>query len=166
MKAIEWCITHSQHEILVGEKSSKTKTAWTYVAGATCLLDGLLNYSSTLKMEAIRSSETSGATQRTTRRHIPEDDTLQSSIWTWGSLLGAVGLITLFFMWHSLRGFSFLLSFQISYFSTEECYQCNVMVNIPVLFWWSHRYESWPGGQPSWLRCFIVFVSPTRPMLD
>jgi hypothetical protein len=27
-------------------------------------------------MEAIRSSETSGATQRTTRRHIPEDDTL------------------------------------------------------------------------------------------
>jgi hypothetical protein len=44
---------------------------------ATCLLAGLLNYSSTLKMEAIRSSETSGATQRTTRRHIPEDDTLQ-----------------------------------------------------------------------------------------
>jgi hypothetical protein len=41
---------------------------------ATCLLDGLLNYSSTLKMEAIRSSETSRATQRTTRRHIPEDD--------------------------------------------------------------------------------------------
>jgi hypothetical protein len=44
---------------------------------ATCLLAGLLNYSSTLKMEAIRSSETPGATQRTTRRHIPEDDTLQ-----------------------------------------------------------------------------------------
>jgi hypothetical protein len=42
----------------------------------TCLLDGLLNYSSNLKMEAIRSSETSGATQRTTQRHIPEDDTL------------------------------------------------------------------------------------------
>jgi hypothetical protein len=32
--------------------------------------------SSTLKMEAISSSETSGTTQRTTRRHIPEDDTL------------------------------------------------------------------------------------------
>jgi hypothetical protein len=44
---------------------------------ATCLLAGLLNYSSTLKMEAIRSSETSGAIQRTTRRHIPEDDTLR-----------------------------------------------------------------------------------------
>jgi hypothetical protein len=43
---------------------------------ATCLLDGLLNCSSTLKMEPIRSSETSGVTQRTTRRHIPEDDTL------------------------------------------------------------------------------------------
>jgi hypothetical protein len=42
---------------------------------ATCLLDGLLNYSSTLKMEALRSSETSGTTQRTARRHIPEDDT-------------------------------------------------------------------------------------------
>jgi hypothetical protein len=43
-----------------------------------CLLDGLLNYSSTLKMEAIRSSETLGATQWTTRRHIPEDDTLHN----------------------------------------------------------------------------------------
>jgi hypothetical protein len=30
----------------------------------------------TLKMEAICSSETSVATQQTTRRHIPEDDTL------------------------------------------------------------------------------------------
>jgi hypothetical protein len=37
----------------------------------------LLNYSTTLKMEAIRSSETSGTTQRTTRRHIPEEDTLR-----------------------------------------------------------------------------------------
>jgi hypothetical protein len=32
--------------------------------------------SSTLKMEAICSSETSVATQQTTRCHIPEDDTL------------------------------------------------------------------------------------------
>jgi hypothetical protein len=38
---------------------------------------GLLNYSSSLKMEAIRSSETSGETQRTTQRHISEDATLQ-----------------------------------------------------------------------------------------
>jgi hypothetical protein len=29
-------------------------------------------------MEAIRSSETSGATERTTRRHIPEEDTLHN----------------------------------------------------------------------------------------
>jgi hypothetical protein len=29
-------------------------------------------------MEAIRSSETSGTTLRTTRRHIPEEDTLQN----------------------------------------------------------------------------------------
>jgi hypothetical protein len=36
--------------------------------------------SSTLKMEAIRSSETSVETQRTTRRHISKDDnTLQGS---------------------------------------------------------------------------------------
>jgi hypothetical protein len=34
--------------------------------------------SSILKMEAIFSSETSVETQRTTRRHIPEDDTLQN----------------------------------------------------------------------------------------
>jgi hypothetical protein len=31
-------------------------------------------------MEAIRSSETSGTTQRTTRRHIPEEDTLQTIV--------------------------------------------------------------------------------------
>jgi hypothetical protein len=34
--------------------------------------------SSTQKMEAISSSETSVETERTTRRHIPEDDTLQN----------------------------------------------------------------------------------------
>jgi hypothetical protein len=34
--------------------------------------------SSNLKMEAISSSETSGATQRTIRRHIPEDDALHN----------------------------------------------------------------------------------------
>jgi hypothetical protein len=40
----------------------------------------LLGYyaASTLKMEAISSSETSVKTQRTTRCHIPEDDTLQN----------------------------------------------------------------------------------------
>jgi hypothetical protein len=44
-------------------------TAMVLESIATCLLAGLLNYSSTLKMEAIRSSETSGTTLRTTRRH-------------------------------------------------------------------------------------------------
>jgi hypothetical protein len=34
--------------------------------------------SSTLKMEAICSSETSVANQQTTRRHIPVDDTLHN----------------------------------------------------------------------------------------
>jgi hypothetical protein len=42
-----------------------------------CLLV-LAEISSTLKMEAICSSETSVETQRTTRRHIPEDDILHN----------------------------------------------------------------------------------------
>jgi hypothetical protein len=47
------------------------------LSNTNCLLAALLNYSTTLKMEVIRSSERSGITQRTTRRHIPEEDTLQ-----------------------------------------------------------------------------------------
>jgi hypothetical protein len=43
---------------------------------ATCLLPEIS--SSTLKMEAICSSETSDDTQRTTRRYIPEADTFHS----------------------------------------------------------------------------------------
>jgi hypothetical protein len=43
-----------------------------------CLLVLAEIISSTLKMEAICSSETSVATQQTTRHHIPEDDTLHS----------------------------------------------------------------------------------------
>jgi hypothetical protein len=44
---------------------------------ATCLLAGFAEpISSTLKMEAICSSETSVEIQRTTRGHIPEDDYL------------------------------------------------------------------------------------------
>jgi hypothetical protein len=46
---------------------------------ATCLLAGFAEmFSSTLKMEAICSSETSVSSQQTTRRHIPEDDTLHN----------------------------------------------------------------------------------------
>jgi hypothetical protein len=47
--------------------------------------------SSTLKMEAICSSETSVETQRTTLRHIPEDDTLDFS----GSFLYRVQTISM-----------------------------------------------------------------------
>jgi hypothetical protein len=44
-------------------------------------LKSIFWHSTTLKMEEIRSSETSGTTQRTTRRHIPEEDTLQVVAW-------------------------------------------------------------------------------------
>jgi hypothetical protein len=51
-----------------------------FILLATCLLAGLAEIiSSTLKMEAICSSETSVASQQTTRRHIPEDDTLHNN---------------------------------------------------------------------------------------
>jgi hypothetical protein len=42
---------------------------------ACCIFAELI---STLNMEAICSSETSVETQQTTRRHIPEDDTLHN----------------------------------------------------------------------------------------
>jgi hypothetical protein len=42
----------------------------------------LLKFSSALKMEAICSSETSVASQQTTRRHIPENDTLYNYLVT------------------------------------------------------------------------------------
>jgi hypothetical protein len=45
---------------------------------AICLLVFAEIISPTLKMEAICSFETSVVTQQTTRRHVPEDDTLQT----------------------------------------------------------------------------------------
>jgi hypothetical protein len=47
---------------------------------SACLLDFAELISSSLKMEAICSSETSVVTRRTTRRHISEDDTLPCSL--------------------------------------------------------------------------------------
>jgi hypothetical protein len=67
----------AQH-LSVGQKHSESMKSIIFWDMTTCLLADLLNYSSTLKMEAISSSETSGTTLRTTRRHIPEDDTLQN----------------------------------------------------------------------------------------
>jgi hypothetical protein len=49
----------------------------TYHLLATCLLVFAEIISSTLKMEVICSSETSGEIRRTTRRYIPEYDTLK-----------------------------------------------------------------------------------------
>jgi hypothetical protein len=50
----------------------------TYRLHLQCRIISSANQRATLKMEAIRSSKTSGATQRTTRRHIAEDDTLHN----------------------------------------------------------------------------------------
>jgi succinate dehydrogenase/fumarate reductase cytochrome b subunit len=52
-------------------------SGWQFIMLSTYLLVLAEIISSTLKMEAICSSETSVVTQQTTRRHIPEDDTLQ-----------------------------------------------------------------------------------------
>jgi hypothetical protein len=51
-------------------------SGWQFILLSTCLLVLAEIISSTLKMEAICSSETSVATQQTTLRHILEDDTL------------------------------------------------------------------------------------------
>jgi hypothetical protein len=52
--------------------------AWFESRPPACLLVFAELISSTLKMEAICSSETSVETQRNTRCHIPEDDTLHN----------------------------------------------------------------------------------------
>jgi hypothetical protein len=61
--------------ILRVEKSASEEPAW--AGGCTLHAGSLFADFSTLKMEAIRSSETSVHT-RTTRRHIPEDSILQA----------------------------------------------------------------------------------------
>jgi hypothetical protein len=59
------------------EEISSAKPATKQVPPAFTLVS-CSAYSSTLKMEAIFSSETSAETRRTTRRHIPEDDSLHN----------------------------------------------------------------------------------------
>jgi hypothetical protein len=53
-----------------------TQVQYVQSGAPACLLVFAELISSTLKMEAICSSETSVETRRTTLRHIPEDDTL------------------------------------------------------------------------------------------
>jgi hypothetical protein len=90
------CIIYTSHHILTELSDKKDKmgghvacmgmmrSAYKILVGrtegapATCLLVGLLDFSSTLKVEALCSSETSVATQLTTRRHIPEDNILHN----------------------------------------------------------------------------------------
>jgi hypothetical protein len=58
---------------------------------ATCFHAGfLLGLFSTLKMEAICSSETSVDFQRTTRRYIPEDSTLQTQSYLINKLIHVI----------------------------------------------------------------------------
>jgi hypothetical protein len=53
-------------------------------------------YSSIPKIEAVCSSETSDATQQTTRRHIPEDDTLVELLFDYDYEKHLFGSITKF----------------------------------------------------------------------
>jgi hypothetical protein len=79
----EW--VHKMKQAMRDEARSKlelNKNTQMLLLLATCLLAGLegKKFSSTLKMEAICSSETSVESQQTTRRHIPEDDTLHNHL--------------------------------------------------------------------------------------
>jgi hypothetical protein len=60
----------------IGSANQQTST-WLQPACVACWFSEPI--SSTLKMEAICPSETSVETKRTTRRHIPEDDTLENT---------------------------------------------------------------------------------------
>jgi hypothetical protein len=64
----------------IGQQLELTSTyvGFEFCLPPACLLVFAELISSTLKMEAICSSETSVETQRITRRHIPEDDTLHN----------------------------------------------------------------------------------------
>jgi hypothetical protein len=84
LKPIRWATKYSRMKLFKNILSRVGFEVFTAVVLKCiffcCLLAGLLNYSSTLKMEAISSSETSGTPLRTTWRHIPEEDTLQHTV--------------------------------------------------------------------------------------
>jgi hypothetical protein len=75
----------------------------------------------TLKMEAISSSDTSVETQRTTRRHIPEDDTL---------CLYAVAISSVYatFQWKSVRGLTMTRMSSYPLPTVQRCSPRNISV--------------------------------------
>jgi hypothetical protein len=92
---IVWCITpcslfkvnrcfggiyrlHLQGRRISRARNQSQSMIWELCLPPAFRLVSCSTYSSTLKMEAICSSETSVETRRTTRRHIPEDDTLHN----------------------------------------------------------------------------------------
>jgi hypothetical protein len=68
-----------QHDSSLTVRSAQHIAIWSYISPAFTLVSSAA-YFSTLKMEAISSSETSVDTQRTTRRYIPEDGTIYIAI--------------------------------------------------------------------------------------
>jgi hypothetical protein len=63
--------------VLQNTQNVHTCNVYAFCLPPACLLVPAGSISSTLKMEAICSSESSVATQQTTRHHSPEDDNLQ-----------------------------------------------------------------------------------------
>jgi hypothetical protein len=84
-RVVRWVSTDASEEVyrlhLQGRRNKFSK--FSQQAGGLLVLAELI--SSTLKMEAICSPETSVETQRTTRRHVPEDDTLLWALNLWKS---------------------------------------------------------------------------------
>jgi hypothetical protein len=91
------------------------KPAWKQVA--TCL-----------KMEAICFFETSVNTQRTTRRYIPGDDSLQTNAIMWLLQLNPIPMYCLLLYWYER---SCLLGYQ---FTLHKCSKCLICIGKVTAF--------------------------------
>jgi hypothetical protein len=105
-----WDLRLSQRWLWVRWKPSDVLEELSAFTVVSCLA-----YSSTLKMEAICFSKASGYFQRTTRRYIPEDSTLQYSI-----LFGNVILFILLWKNEVLGHISVIARRQIKVFGSSQ----------------------------------------------
>jgi hypothetical protein len=130
-------------------------------------------------MEAIRSSETSGTTLRTTRRHIPEDNILQNyrceNLKSYNKNMvpdGARNQERLCWRgpaaiyWTGLSNCSYFLTSQHFTFSTALIYQmgtpqsrkCLVYIDFPVKCIVSQRLTDFPCGSSKNNYCYVSFI--------